>query len=159
MAILDSSDLATYIDDNNINAEIISLPVKTLTVAAAAEALDVSTQQIIKSVLFLADGSPVLVISNGLTRINRKRLGSELGMSRRKVKMADKEIVLSITGYPVGAVPPIGHKEEVPVLLDQGVFEETEIYGGGGAVDALMKISTTELQRVINGRLVDIADR
>lgn len=156
---MNSADLANFIRKNGIQAEIIQLPVQTPTVAAAADALGVRVDQIIKSVLFLAEGSPILVISNGLTRIHRQRLGKELGLSRRQVKMADKENVLAITGYPVGAVPPIGHKNPLPVLLDKGVLNEAEIYGGGGAIDALMRISTGELQRVIDGRMVDITDR
>ncbi len=53
---MDSSDLASFIADNDIKAEIVYLPVETLTVAAAAEAMKVRPEQIIKSVLFLADG-------------------------------------------------------------------------------------------------------
>ena len=129
------------------------------TVAAAAEAVNVKPEQIIKSVLFLANGSPVLVVTNGLTRINRKPLGAVLGMSRRRVKIASAEQVQAITGYAVGAVPPFGHLTRLPTLLDAGVLIESTIYGGGGENNALMRLTTDELQRVIEGDVVDIADR
>lgn len=156
---MDSSDLSRFIEAHEIQAEIVHLPVETPTVAAAAEAVNVRPEQIVKSVLFVADGSPVLVVANGLTRIHRKRLADVIGMSRRRVKMANGEQVLAVTGYAVGAVPPFGHPQRIPTLLDAGVMEETTIYGGGGENNALMRLSTQELQRVIEGDIVDIADR
>ena len=156
---MDSSDLARFITNHDIQAEIVHLPVETPTVAAAADAVKVKPEQIIKSVLFMADGSPVLVVTNGLTRIHRKRLADVLEMSRRRVKIANGDQVLAITGYAVGAVPPFGHPTPIPTLLDAGVLSESIIYGGGGENNALMRLSTNELQRVIEGNIVDIADR
>ena len=156
---MDSSDLAHFIVIHDIEAEIVHLPVDTPTVAAAAEAVNVKPEQIIKSVLFMADGSPVLAVTNGLTRIQRKRLADVLGISRRRVKIASGEQVRAITGYLVGTVPPFGHSSPIPTLLDVGVLAESTIYGGGGENNALMRLSTEELQRVIDGETVDITDR
>lgn len=156
---MDSTDLAQFITTHDIKAEIVRLPVETPTVAAAADAVNVKPEQIIKSLLFMADGSPVLVIANGLTRIHRKRLATVLDMSRRRIKIANAEQVLDITGYAVGAVPPFGHPTRLPTLLDAGVLVESTIYGGGGESNALMRLSTIELQRVIDGDVVDVADR
>lgn len=156
---MNSSDLAQFIKTHGIKAEIVYLPVETPTVAAAADAVNVKPEQIIKSVLFLANGSPVLVVTNGLTRIHRKRLGAVLGMSRRRVKIASAEQVQAITGYAVGAVPPFGHLTRLPTLLDAGVLNESVVYGGGGENNALMQLATDELQQVIEGDVVDIADR
>ncbi len=156
---MDSSDLALFITIHGIKAEIVHLPVETPTVAAAAEAVNVKPEQIIKSLLFIADGSPVLVVTNGLTRVHRKSLAAELGISRRRVKIASKEQVMAYTGYVVGAVPPFGHPKPLPTLLDAGVLAESIIYGGGGEDNALMRLSTDELQRVIDGEVVDVADR
>ena len=156
---MNSSDLAKFITENEIEAEIVHLPEDTLTVAAAAEAVNVRPEQIIKSVLFLADGIPVLVVANGLARIQYKRLADELETSRRRVKMANAEQVLAITGYNVGAVPPFGHPTILPALIDSGVLKETVVYGGGGESNALMLLTTNELERVLQGRIVEIADR
>lgn len=155
---MNSNDLAQFILQKNIQAEIIHLPVQTLTVAAAAEALKVKEAQIIKSVLFLADGRPILVIANGTVKIHRKRLADSIDISRRRVKMASAEQVSQITGYEVGAVPPFGHTEKLDTLIDQAVFDETSVYGGGGERDALMHLTTEELRQVIQAQIVDIAD-
>lgn len=156
---MNSIDLADYIEQHEIEAEILHLRAETPTVAAAADAAGVRPEQIVKSVLFIADGRPVLVITNGLTRIQRKRLADALDMSRRRVKMADGEQVQSITGYEIGAVPPFGHPLKLDTLLDRGVLQQEEVLGGGGETNALMRVTVGELQRVTDGRVVDIADR
>ena len=156
---MNSTDLARYIEQHEIEAEILHLQSETPTVAAAAAALGVQPEQIIKSVLFLADGRPVLVIANGLTRVHRKQLADALAMSRRRMKMADGQQVEAITGYPIGAVPPFGHPQRLDTLLDQGVLQEEVVFGGGGEINALMRVTVPELQRATCGRIVDIADR
>jgi len=156
---MDSTDLDGFIATNDIMAEIVYLQAETPTVAAAAEAMNVRPEQIIKSLLFLANGQPILVVANGLSRVHRKRLADVLEMSRRRVKIANGDQVLAITGYKVGAVPPFGHTNPLPTLLDAGVMTETVVYGGGGESNALMRLSTAELQRVVKGRIVKIADR
>lgn len=156
---MNSTDLARFIEQNEIEAEILHMQSGTPTVAAAAAALGVQPEQIIKSVLFLADGRPVLVIANGLTRVHRKQLADALAMSRRRVKMADGQQVEAITGYPIGAVPPFGHPQRLYTLLDQGVLQEEVVFGGGGEINALMRVTVPELQRATGGRIVDIADR
>lgn len=156
---MNSTDLARFIANNGITAEILHLDSETPTVAAAAEALAVQPDQIIKSVLFLADGRPVLVIANGLTRIHRKQLADVLKMSRRRVKMADAEQVYAIAGYVIGAVPPFGHPQKLDTLIDQGILQQEEVFGGGGEIDALMRVTVPELQHVTGGRIVDIAER
>jgi len=156
---MNSTDLARYIEQHEIEAEILHLQSETPTVAAAAAVLGVQPEQIIKSVLFLADGRPVLVVANGLTRVHRKQLADALAMSRRRVKMADGQQVEAITGYPIGAVPPFGHPQRLDTLLDQGVLQEEVVFGGGGEINALMRVTVPELQRATCGRIVDIADR
>lgn len=157
--MLNSINLAEFIADHAIDAEIVHLDAHTPTVAAAAEAVGVGPRQIVKSVLFLADGEPVLVVTNGLTRIDRKRLADALNVSRRRVKIADAAQVQAVTGYPVGAVPPFGHPQPIRTLLDRGVLKETAVYGGGGEINALIRVPTAELQRVADATLVEIADR
>ncbi|HIP71885.1 MAG TPA: YbaK/EbsC family protein [Anaerolineae bacterium] len=147
---LNSNDLARFIEDEGITAVIIRLDTPTKTVTDAAAALGVQPEQIIKSVLFLADGAPVLVITNGLTRIRYKALADFLGLSRRRLKMADAAQVLAITGYVVGSVPPFGHLQPIRTVVDTAVTQlpHTHIYGGGGDINALLQITPAELLRI-----------
>lgn len=155
---MNSTELTAFIAAQDIPAEIVHLAAATLTVADAAEALDVAPKQIIKSVLFLADGEPVLVIANGLSRIAWKRLADYLGVSRRRLKTANAAKVQAITGYVVGSVPPFGHKEQIRTIVERAVYDQSVVYGGGGEIDALLRLETAVLRRVVGEETADLAD-
>ena len=156
--MLSSKELNEFLSANQIEAEIIFLEEDTRTVADAAAVLGVVPDQIIKSVLFLADGESVLVINNGLARIAWKQLADYLGVSRRRLKMANADVVLETTGYEVGAVPPFGHKTKLRTVVATAVYDQKTIYGGGGEVQALMKLTTDELKRVVGMETAVIKD-
>ena len=155
---LTSKALNEFLSTNQIEAEIIFLEEDTRTVAEAAAVLGAVPDQIIKSILFLADGEPVLVINNGLARIAWKQLADYLGVSRRRLKTANETVVLDITGYEVGAVPPFGHKMKLRTVVATAVYDQQIVYGGGGEVQALMKLTTEELKRVVGMETAVIKD-
>lgn len=155
---MNSVDLAAFIKQHEIEAEIVHLASPTLTVAAAAEAMGVTPEQIIKSVLFLADGEPVLAIGNGTARIAWKRLADYLGVSRRRLKTANAEKVLAITGYVVGSVPPFGHQTKLRTVVEQSVYEQAVVYGGGGEIDALMRLETAVLPQIVGAETAELSD-
>ena len=155
---LSSKELSEFLATNQIEAEIIFLEEDTRTVAEAAAVLGAEPDQIIKSILFLADGEPVLVINNGLARVAWKQLADYLGVSRRRLKTANADVVLDITGYEVGAVPPFGHQSELRTVVATAVYDQQIVYGGGGEVHALMKLTTAELQRVVGMEMATIKD-
>lgn len=155
---LTSADLAAVIARQGIAAEIIKLAAHTPTVEAAAQALGVETQVIAKSLLFLVDGRPYLVIGHGVGRIDVKKIADYFAVGRKRVKMADAETVLAITGYVAGAVPPFGHRQPLPTLLDAGVLALPEIYAGGGDINAMLRIAPAELRRVTHADVVSVME-
>ncbi|MBK6328872.1 MAG: YbaK/EbsC family protein [Chloroflexi bacterium] len=158
MMILNRAALSRFILEQGIQAEILPLAAETPTVAAAAAVMGVSPDQIIKSVLFLADGAPVLVVTNGLARIAWKRLADYLGVPRRRLKTAVADQVLALTGYPVGAVPPFGHLTSWRTVVDTAVYDQSIVYGGGGETHALMRLTTAELRRVVGHEAADLSE-
>ncbi len=156
---MNSKDLANFLADNQIEAEIVHLQAETPTVAAAAAAVGVEPAQIIKSVLFLADGQPLLVIANGLSRIAWKTLADYVGVSRKRLKTAKAEQVLATTGYAAGAVPPFGHLAPLRTIVDTAVYAQSLVYGGGGEINALMRLSTAELKRVVGTETAALTER
>jgi prolyl-tRNA editing enzyme YbaK/EbsC (Cys-tRNA(Pro) deacylase) len=152
-----AADLARYLAERNIQAELIHLPHETPTVEAAASAVNAHPDQIAKSILFLADGRPHLVIANGLNRIDYKQLAGHLGLNRRRLKLAKAPEVLAITGFPVGTVPPFGHNQPLPTIIEARVLEQEELYAGGGEINALLRLTTTELQRVTNAPILSLS--
>lgn len=155
---MNSVDLAAFLEAQNIQAQIVRLEKATLTVADAAEVMGVQPDQIIKTVLFLADGEPVLVIASGLARIAWKRLADYLGVSRRRLKTGNAEQVQAITGFVIGAVPPFGHKTKLRTIMEQSVYDQAVVYGGGGEIDALMRLETAVLRQIVGEEMADLKD-
>jgi prolyl-tRNA editing enzyme YbaK/EbsC (Cys-tRNA(Pro) deacylase) len=156
-ASLNSTNLQRYIDLNNIQATILRLDEHTATVSDAARALRVATDQIIKSLVFVTDGQPLLVINNGLARVDRRRLAVVLGVGRRRVKFATAEQALEVTGFVVGSMPPFGHRQKLRTLVDPAVTQQKTVFGGGGDLDAMMKLVSAELLRVTAAEVVEIS--
>ena len=153
---LTPADLARFIAEQSIAAEIVPMTVETPTVPAAAAALGVATGQIIKSLLFLVKEQPVLVIASGDTVVDRRPLADRFGVGKKQVKLADPETVLQLTGYPAGGVPPFGQPALLPTLLDKGVLAWDAIYGGGGDDHTLLRISPMELARITKAEWIDL---
>src|SRR5579859_7729898 len=103
MDVLTPDDLQRYLSEQNIAAEIIHVSAHTPTVTAAAEALGVTVDQIVKTVLFLIDGQPHAVMANGVRRIDTRKLAAAFNVNRKKVKLADGDAVIALTGYLPGA--------------------------------------------------------
>lgn len=153
---MDARDVAAFLAEHAIAGEIMTLPAPTPTVEAAARAAGTTADRIAKSVLFIAAGAPVLVIANGLSRIGYKRVADHLGVSRKQLKLADAPTVLALTGFPVGTVPPFGHTTRLRTLLDAGVLAQPEVFAGGGAIDALLRIAPAEIARVTGAEVVEV---
>jgi prolyl-tRNA editing enzyme YbaK/EbsC (Cys-tRNA(Pro) deacylase) len=156
---MDATHIAAYLREHGIAGEVVFLPEHVPTVEAAARAVDVSVECIVKSVLFLADSSPVLVIANGRQRVDYKRVADTIGLSRKRLKLADAPAVLAITGFAVGTVPPFGHKTRLRTLIDAGVLAQPEVYAGGGAIDALVRIAPAEIVRATDAGIVRVVER
>lgn len=153
---MNSSDLQKFITAQAIAAEIVYMQVHTPTVETAAVALGVEVDQVIKSIVLLADQSPLLVIASGTARIELKRVADHLGLPRKRVKMADAETVFELTGFVVGSMPPFGHKTMLRTLIDERVFLQTSVYGGGGDIDAMLKVTPREVVRVTQAQGVNV---
>lgn len=154
--MLTAKELQQYITQQQIDARIVFLTEETPTVASAAATLGTTLDSIGKSVLFWVDAQPWLIIANGLRFIDHKKLADHLGISRRRTKLASADEVLAITGFAVGTVPPFGHKTALPTLIDQNVLTLTELYAGGGDINALVHLTTAELLRVVPAEVVQL---
>jgi Cys-tRNA(Pro) deacylase len=140
--------------DRGVPGELIRPGDPTPTVEAAAAALGVKPEQVIKSLLFLVDGSPYLVIVRGTARVNTAKLLEVLGA--REARLGKRAEVEAITGFPVGGTPPFGHRQTVPVLIDRGVLDLEEIYAGGGADDVMLRLKVSDLLQATGARLINV---
>lgn len=153
---LNSSDLQAFINAHAIPAEIVYLAVPTPTVETAAEAVDTHPRNIVKSILFLVEGQPVLALANGTSRIEYRVLAAYFDVNRKKVKLANAEQTLAITGYEVGAVPPFGHPQPLRTLMDTLILETPQVYAGGGERNALLRVAAADIQRIAQAEVLDL---
>ncbi len=132
------------------------MPADTPTVDRAAAVVGTTPEQIVKSLLFLVNGEPLLVIARGPENVDRRAIGRYMQVGRKQVSLADPAGVLSITGYPVGALPPFGHRASIRTIVDGKVTDLPLIYAGGGSPRALIRMVPAELLRVCGAELVDV---
>ena len=157
--IFTATDLQAYMEKQGILGEILILDVPTPTVEAAAQAVGVQARQIVKSVLFNVLDEAVLTISCGDQLVERRVIGTLYSVSRKRVKLASSEMVLDLTGYAVGTVPPFGHREHLETLLDHRVLEFTEVYAGGGSHNALVRLNPQDILRITQANVIDLHTR
>jgi prolyl-tRNA editing enzyme YbaK/EbsC (Cys-tRNA(Pro) deacylase) len=156
-AVRGPSDLAVFIAERGIAAEVAPMTMETPTVAAAARALGVDANQIIKTVLFLVKEEPVLVIACGEETVDRRPVADEYGVGKKQVKLADRETVLQVTGYAAGGVPPFGHLAPLPTLIDGRIRDMAVVYGGGGDDRTLLRVTPDELARATAGKWIALS--
>lgn len=146
-----------WVQARAVPARLVVPGVPTPTVPEAAAALGVASEQVLKSLVFLIEGAPALVIAAGEDRIRYPALAAAFGVGRRQVRMASPEEALTITGYEVGAMPPFGHLQPLQTLVDaRRVVPGRLVYAGGGTRAALLELTTDTLLHVTAARSVDL---
>jgi prolyl-tRNA editing enzyme YbaK/EbsC (Cys-tRNA(Pro) deacylase) len=158
MRKLTAADLEAFMRVQGISGEILHLDVPTPTVETAAQAVGTRVEQIVKSILFMIEGQPVLTITSGTSYVDRRAIAAMYAVGRKRVKLASAEAVLEICGYEVGAMPPFGHLRKLQTLLDRNVLELPEIYAGGGAENALVRLCPEEILHVTQARVMDLVE-
>jgi prolyl-tRNA editing enzyme YbaK/EbsC (Cys-tRNA(Pro) deacylase) len=116
-------DLAEFIRERHLQAEIVAPGAHMATVDTAAAAMQVAPRQIFKSILFQAkNGDCVMVIACGNGRVDLARVQAITGL--QGLKLAKPEVVYAKTGYPAGGTPPVGHREKFAVIVDTRVVAQ-----------------------------------
>jgi prolyl-tRNA editing enzyme YbaK/EbsC (Cys-tRNA(Pro) deacylase) len=156
---LGPDDLLAWCAARGLPVRLLRPGVPTPTVPEAAAAVGVRAEQVLKSLVVFVDGEPSLVIAAGPHRLSYPRMAAAFGTSRRRVRFADPAEALAATGYPVGAMPPFGHRRPLPTWVDRtGVAPGLEVVAGGGARDALLELRTDDLLRVTEARSALLTD-
>jgi Cys-tRNA(Pro) deacylase len=137
-----------------IDAKVVRLPDSTKTAPDAARAVGCEVGAIVKSLLFMADGEPLLVMCGGDKRVDTSALASYLGVE--KLTMAPVDEVRRITGYAIGGVPPLGHATTVRTLMDRDLLRWERVYAAAGAHDALFPADPRRLLEATGAELVEM---
>ena len=135
---------------------IHELPADTSTAEAAAQAVGAALGSIVKSLIFLADGVPLLVLVSGDGRADVKRMRSLLGLSKRRLRIARPAEVLQHTGFEVGGVPPVGHSPSLRTLIDCTLSRFDTVWAAAGSAHAVFPITYEQLVAITQGEVMDL---
>ena len=135
--------------------EVLEFEESTRTAADAAAAIGCTVAQIAKSMIFRATTSdkPVLVITSGAVKVDINKVVSLLGES---VSRASPEFVRENTGYAIGGVPPLAHRIQPIVLIDESLFELECLWAAAGTPNAVFRLLPDDLSRLTAGVVADI---
>ena len=154
-AVQEALDTAGTREPAGSPCRIRLLPEAVHTAAAAAAALGVQVGQIANSLIFDADGDPLLVLTSGAHQADPARLAAAAGVTR--VRRASPEFVREHTGQPIGGVAPLGHPKPLRTMVDTALSRHKEIWAAGGVPRAVFPTTYQELLRITAATPVDVA--
>jgi prolyl-tRNA editing enzyme YbaK/EbsC (Cys-tRNA(Pro) deacylase) len=143
----------TWLADSGIGVGVKQFPAGTRTAVDAARAVGCEVEQIVKSLVFVAGGRPVVALVSGANRLDEERLASVAGSP---VSKADAETVRGATGYAIGGVPPFGHATEVPVFMDRDLMLNSVVWAAAGRPDSVFEISPERLRELSRAEVADL---
>jgi prolyl-tRNA editing enzyme YbaK/EbsC (Cys-tRNA(Pro) deacylase) len=128
-------------------------PAGTRTAVDAARAVGCEVGQIVKSLVFIAAGRPVVALVSGANRLDEERLAAVAG---EPVLKADAETARTATGYSIGGVPPFGHATEVPVFMDRDLLGYEVVWAAAGRPDSVFEIAPDRLRELCGAMVADL---
>ena len=137
-----------------VAARIEEFPSSTRTAQEAADAVGTSVGQIVKSLVFLGGGVPILALVSGANRLDPTRLGALTGLDIGK---ADADAVRRATGYSIGGVPPTGFPAPIPTFVDRDLLQYNVVWAAAGTPRHVFPIAPQDLVRITGGRVVELA--
>jgi Cys-tRNA(Pro) deacylase len=137
-----------------VAAEVSEFSQGTRTAQDAARAIGTTLGQIVKSLVFVADGRPVLVLASGSNRVDLGKLARVAAAT--SVDRAGADVVREATGFSIGGVPPVGHSTPLDVFVDRDLLKYEVVYASAGTPTAIFPIQPVDLVRVTGGRTADL---
>jgi prolyl-tRNA editing enzyme YbaK/EbsC (Cys-tRNA(Pro) deacylase) len=125
------------------------------TAAAAAAALGCEVGAIANSLVFDADGAPLLVLASGAHRVDTGKVAALLGVTR--VRRATADVVLAATGQEVGGVAPVGHPAPLRTVVDVDLAAYPLLWAGGGDHHTMFSATYDDLLRLTGGLEATVA--
>jgi prolyl-tRNA editing enzyme YbaK/EbsC (Cys-tRNA(Pro) deacylase) len=147
------SRFEAWLADSGVGISVKQFPEGTRTAVDAANAIGCEVGQIVKSLVFVAAGQPVVALVSGANKLDEGRLGSVAGTP---VAKADAGTARSATGYSIGGVPPFGHAIDLPVFMDRDLLAHRVVWAAAGRPDSVFEISPQQLVELSSARVADL---
>ena len=137
-----------------LDLEVRRFPHGTRTAEDAARAIGCQVGQIVKSLVFTANGRPIVALVSGANRVDLGKLAEAAG---GPVGKADADAARSATGYAIGGVPPFGHATTLPVFVDRDLFSYEVVWAAAGRPDSVFPIQPARLRELSAGTPADLS--
>jgi Cys-tRNA(Pro) deacylase len=139
-----------------LSVEVVEFEETTRTAQDAAHAIGCQVAQIVKSLLFIVDGQPVIALVSGVNRLDERKLAALRGVGRKHVERADADTTKAATGFSIGGVPPFGHTSRLPVYVDEDLTHFDVVWAAAGTPFAVFAITPEELVRASQAIVADL---
>lgn len=134
--------------------QIVEFAESTRTADDAARAVGTTVGSIVKSLVFVAGETPILVLVSGDHRLDVKKLAAFIG---QKVRRASADEAQAASGFAIGGVPPLGHPQPLPVYVDDNLLGYDLVYAAAGTPHAVFAIAPADLVKATGGVVLDLA--
>ena len=147
------SRFEAWLADSGVGIAVKQFPAGTRTAVDAANAIGCEVGQIVKSLVFVAAGRPVVALVSGANRLDESLLASVAGAP---VAKADAGTARTATGYSIGGVPPFGHATDVPVFMDRDLLGHSVVWAAAGRPDSVFEIAPQRLLELSHAEVADL---
>jgi prolyl-tRNA editing enzyme YbaK/EbsC (Cys-tRNA(Pro) deacylase) len=151
----DAEHVASELRALGADGQVRELPEPAPTAATAAAQLGCEVGAIANSLIFSADGEPLLILTSGAHRVDTAKVAAEAGVE--KLGRADPEFVHASTGQRIGGVAPVGHPRPIRTLVDTALDSYDVVWAAGGDVHTVFPTSFAELVRITSGTPMDVS--
>ncbi len=143
------------LNEYDVSLNVLELPASTRTAQEAAQAIGCEIGQIVKSLVFKGkrSGKPILVIASGANQVSERKVEAILGEPLGK---ADADFVRTQTGYAIGGVPPLGHIQKLPTLIDEDLLQYEVIWAAAGTPHAVFRLTPEILLKITSGTTCEL---
>ena len=138
--------------DLGLEARIVTFDRSTATAEEAAAAVGCQLGQIVKTLLFLADGRPTVVLVAGDRQVDTTKLARIAGVGRKRLKMGTPGQVRELTGFDVGGVAPVGMPARYDTIVDESLQRFDEVWAAAGGHTAVFGVPTGALVEAVHGQ-------
>ncbi len=145
------------LDRLGLGIRVMQFDTSTATAEQAAAAAGCELGAIVKSMLFLIDGKPAVVLVAGDRMADQRKLAAHFGVGKKKIRLAEPATVRATTGYDVGGVPPVGHDASLPVFIDRSLERFETVWAAAGSSNAVFPIRFAMLKEICSGQVIEIA--
>jgi Cys-tRNA(Pro) deacylase len=148
--------VAEAAEARSLSIDVVEFPDGTRTAVDAANAIGVEVGQIVKSLVFRVGDEIVVALVSGSNQLDEHQLAA-LTASAGKAARVDADGVREATGYPIGGVPPFGHRQPLRVFVDRDLLGYAEVWAAAGTPRHVFAITPDDLVRASAGEVADLA--